>query len=67
MNDADASRLRERDRHLAFGNGIHGRANKRNIERDAACQFGLYVDELWYDFTVLRFEQHVVKGNGDFL
>ena len=66
VDNADAAFLRERDRQTAFGNGVHRRANQRNVKRYALRQPGFHVDFGRNGRTVLRFQEHVVERYADF-
>ena len=41
MDDAEAALLRERDRHVRFGDGVHGGADDGNIQADVARELRL--------------------------
>ena len=53
--------LRERDRHGAFRDGIHGGAEQGNIEPDALCQPRRDVNLSWHTFAVTWLQEHIVE------
>ncbi len=64
VDDADAARLRHRDRHARFGDGVHRRRNDRNIERDGAGDVGANVGLGRQDVGKTGPQQHIVKRIG---
>jgi hypothetical protein len=41
MNNPDPALLRQRNRHVRFGDGIHGGADDGNVQADLARELGL--------------------------
>ena len=62
VNDADAAFACHGDRHFALGDGIHGRAHQRDVERDFVCQAGLEGNGAREYLALLRDEKDVVKS-----
>ena len=62
MNDSDAALLRQRDRQVRFGHGVHGGRNDRNVQRDLAGQAGAGIDFSGHHIAAGRFEQNIVES-----
>ena len=62
MHDADAAVLRQADRRLVLGDGVHRRREQRDVQRDLAREARAHVDLLGEHFARTGHEQHVVEG-----
>ena len=62
VDDAEAAGLRHGDRHDGFGDGIHGRGDDRNIERDFARDARAHVGFGRQHVGQAGLEQHVIEG-----
>lgn len=62
VNDTDAAFPCHRDCHLGFGNGIHARAQKRNVEFKPFCKFHRQIDVFGKHVAALGDKQNVVKS-----
>ena len=64
MNNAKPALLRQGNRHVRFGHGIHGRADDWDIQPDVACKLGLRAGVRRNHIGARRQQQHVVEGKG---
>ena len=64
VDDADAAGLRHGDGEPGFGDGIHGRRDDRQVERDRAGEPGADIGVGREHRGVAGREQHVVEGEG---
>ncbi len=62
VDDAQAALLGHGDRHGGLGDGVHGRGDDRDVERDGAGEAGAGVGGGGQDLGVAGHEQHVVEG-----
>jgi hypothetical protein len=62
MDDPNPALLRQRDRHVRFGDGIHGSANDRNVQADLARKLRLRAGSRWHDVGARRQQKDVVKS-----
>ena len=65
MNDPDPALLRDRDGERALGDGVHGSAHDRNVQRDLARELRRGVDVARMDLGVAGEKQNVVEGEGE--
>ena len=63
VDEPDAAFLRQRDRERGFGDGIHGGADERDIQIDAAREAGMRVRIAGNEIAASGEEQNVVKGD----
>ena len=64
VNDADATFLRHGDGQAGFGDGIHCRRNKGNVQLDFAGQAGLEADILRQDLGISRDQENIIESQG---
>jgi hypothetical protein len=62
VDDAHAAELGHGDRHPAFGHGVHGSSDQRDIEGDAAGELCRRINLSRQNLGVVRDQQHVVEG-----
>ena len=62
VDDADAALTGDGDGHAVLGDGIHGGADKRDIQPDLLGQLGVQVDVGGQHVAGRGDQQHVVKG-----
>ena len=61
MNNADTSLSCHCDGHTMFGNSVHARTHKGNVESDLLGEVSVKVYLIRNDFRVRRDQKHVVK------
>jgi len=61
VNDADAARLRHRDRHARFGDGIHRGGDDGNVERNGAREVRTDIGLGGQDIRQTGFQEHIVE------
>ena len=62
MNDSEAALLRQCNRHVRFGHGVHGGAHDRNIQADVARELGLRVGLRGNNVGTRGQQQDIVKS-----
>ena len=62
MNDADAALLGERDRHVRFGDRVHGGADDGNVQADIARELRLRVGLRGNNVGARGQQQHVIES-----
>ena len=65
VKHADPAELRERDRHVRLGHGVHRRRQDRDIERDLAGKKGAGVRLARQDGRFERLQQNVVERQSE--
>ena len=64
MNDAESALLRERDRHVRLGDGVHGGADDWDIEMNIARDLSLSAGAGRHNFGAGGNEEDVVESEG---
>jgi len=64
MDDAKPALLGQRDRHVRFGNGVHGGADDRNIDADFSGKLSLGTGTRRNYIGARRQQQDVVESKG---
>ena len=62
VDDSNAALLRQSDREVRLGDGIHGGRNDRNIQSDLAGKAGSGIDFRRQHIAEGRFEQYIIEG-----
>ena len=65
MKYADATKLRERNRHVGFGHRVHRRGQNRNVERNLASELGLGLGLARKDAQFERLQEDVVERQAE--
>src|SRR5205807_9403658 len=64
VDDANAALLRQRDRQRRLGDGVHRRADQRNVQLNCAGEFRVGVGLGGNTVAAGGDQQHVVESNG---
>src|SRR5580700_1479914 len=62
MDNAESALLRQCNRHVRFGNGVHGCADNGNIQNDVASQLGLGTCRRWNHVGARGQKKNIVEG-----